>query len=499
MPFTLPHKQDSLAEAEIILSDERAVSNHKHQCLKFCLPLFLLTSPLPPLYSGFLIASFLTLYLATKLWLNLAAAENGYRRIRLSTTSPLHTLLNRDSKVPTQVYSLEKLNEMWTEIDSDKDFVDVWNLWPLQFGEYEARQYDEKETHSVLLEVVGQQMRLLYPVHNLPRSYAQLEGDVVVYQCHHSVDLTRAKVSLLQTDSRLSKRLPLCVNSNEPTGSLTFYLFPIMKRNKEFLYKLLQRRSQEFPMKTKDSSVDVKNVINEFKLLGQDHTTQMLNVLANQFVAKQIVEDIVLRSIQKAFKKKLVSKLGKIVKNLRLRDFDLGKHLVVQKIGKPYSDARGLWAQLDISCGEGSSITIETNRLILPTHLQEAETEDSSDAGSDTETGEVTISAAEIAQFMDRELNELAFTLEVVKLEIEVLVNMPHKQQLDHLWVGLARPPIMKLRAEASGGSPGLNKFLNRLLPWVMKAIPWMIQKKIKNKWVLPHMKEFPLPSMKND
>jgi hypothetical protein len=323
------------------------------------------------------------------------------------------------------------------------------------------------------------------------------------------VDLTRAEVSVLnpggKTANRFSKRLPLCVKSNEPTGSLTFYLFPIVKRNKEFLYKLLQKRKEEFPITNKDSALDVDHVISECTLLGQDQTTQMINVLANQLVAKQI--DIVLRQIQKAFEKKLVSKLGKYIKNLKILDFDLGKHLVVQKIRKPYTDARGLWAQLDISCGEGSSITIEMNSLILPSKLQEAETDNSSDAGSDegsdSETGEGTTLAAVIAlvaQFMDRKVNELAFTLEVVKLEIEVVVNLPPKPQLDHVWVGLAKLPILKLRAEASGASSGLNNILNKLfLPWMMKTLPGMINRNIKTKLVLPHMRDFSLPVMKDD
>ena len=507
MPFTLPHKQDSLSVAGIILSDEREVSNLKHRCLKFCLPLLLLTCPLPPLYSGFLLGSCLTLYLAIKLWLNLAASQNGYRRIRLSTASPLNTLLNRDINVATEVYLLDKLEDMGTETDENKNFVDVWNMWPVQLGEYEAREYDEKETHSVLLEVVGQQMRLLYPVHNLPRSYVRLEGEVVVYQSHHSVDLTRAEVSLVNPSgkaaTRFSNQLPLCVKSNEPTGSLTFYLFPIVKRNKEYLYKLLQSRNKEFPMTKKDSTLDVDHVISECKLLGQDQTTQMINVLANKLVAKQIVEDIILRQIKNAFQKELVAKLNRYVQNVRIVKFGLGKHLVVQQIRKPYSDARGLWAQLDISCGEGSSITIEMNRLNLPSYLQKAETEFSSDEGSDSETeAEPTMTEviANIAQFMDREVNELAFTLEVVKLEIEVVVNLPPKQQLDHVWIGLAKVPELKLRAEASGASPRLNNLLNSLfLPRVVNAIPKIIKRKLKTKCVLPHMMYFSLPVMKDD
>ena len=69
-------------------------------------------------------------------------------------------------KVPTEVYSLEKMDD-----DQSDVFVDIWNMWPLQKGKYDRDVFDSKQTHSVLGEVVGSRLRLLYPVDCLSRSY----------------------------------------------------------------------------------------------------------------------------------------------------------------------------------------------------------------------------------------------------------------------------------------------------------------------------------------
>ena len=96
----------------------------------------------------------------------------------------------------------------------DFKFIDVWNMWPLEFGQYKGDKCDMRRTHTVIVEVVKGQLRLLYPVNNLPRTAFQLPKDVEIFHHHHLLHLDQCVVTLTNTGtpSQLySKKRPLCV------------------------------------------------------------------------------------------------------------------------------------------------------------------------------------------------------------------------------------------------------------------------------------------------
>ena len=175
MSLSLPLTASSLYEAGIGLRDEYILYSTKRSIVQLCLPLLLLTSPLHPLYTGFILGFTLVSWLCLKAWLGLTTAKDSFRRPRLFSQSSCRCPLLRVFSswlpcVPTQMYKLHKLgrearNEL---VYTDTDFVDIWNMWPLARVEYDHSQEtgDTRHTHSVIVEVVGSQLRLLYPLHN---------------------------------------------------------------------------------------------------------------------------------------------------------------------------------------------------------------------------------------------------------------------------------------------------------------------------------------------
>lgn len=318
-------------------------------------------------------------------------------------------LVPESGDVPTEMYSLNKLiNKANNPAQSeDTDFLDIWNMWPLQSGQFPLQETDSRQTHSVLVELVGDNLRLLYPLHNLPHFYTEPAREVEIFSVHHSVDVRLACVSLLQpagevsVSAKANKHWPLCVTSMEETGhSFTFYLFPVVKRNKELLYKLLQIR---VGVMTRDHRLEimVESVLRECRLLGQERSVEMINVLITRLGARPLVHQIVFNPVKKIFKKKLANKFSKLLKNLRLRDFNLGERFpVVKKISAPRVDERGVWPELDICCGAACSITIEANGVKLP-HLGDTETEeDSSETDADSGSDKVSMAPAVLAEFL---------------------------------------------------------------------------------------------------
>ena len=276
-----------------------------------------------------------------------------------------------------------------------------------------------------------------------------------------------------------SKKQPLCVRPKE--GNVTFYLFPVVKRNKEVLFKLPQPREVQEEMKVElDRS---RQLLEQCRLLGQPEDLaglQMINMLATRLGARFLTKQMIFDPIKRTFKKKLVSKLGRLLKNLRLSGFHLGKVPIVTKVSKPWMDQRGLWLQLSITAGCGASITMEANSLNLPSaDLIESEAEQESDDSEETEHqgGEegLPLAAALLASFtiLDREMDELAFVLTLERLELEVVVNIPppHPSSGPSLWLGLARPPPIELQITAGGASPRLTQLLNNVMPMLRSAI----------------------------
>ena len=124
------------------------------------------------------------------------------------------------------MYKLHKLgqearNEL---VYTDTDFVDIWNMWPLARGFTASQEVNSRHTHSVIVEVVGSQLRLLYPLHNWTKiDTASVTREVEIFSGYHSLDLSRAKVSLLHgpegehVSKMFTKRWPLtvCVHSGQ--------------------------------------------------------------------------------------------------------------------------------------------------------------------------------------------------------------------------------------------------------------------------------------------
>ena len=457
--------------------------------------------------------------------MSLAAPIDGFRRVRLSLTERwLPGVFT--AKASTVTYSLAKAGKEVEEenFDDDFKFVDVWNMWPLEFGQYKGDKCDMRRTHTVIVEVVKGQLRLLYPVNNLPRTAFQLPEDVEVFRHHHLLHLDQCVVTLTNTGtpSQLyGKKRPLCVRPR--VGNVTFYLFPVVKRNKELMFKLLKGMKEEMNVELDRTRAHLKQC--EQMIQPEDKAgLQMVNMLVTRLGARFLTKQMILNPIKKAFKKKMVSKLGILFKNLRLRGFQLGDLPIVTKTWKPWRDERGLWLQLSITAGCGARITMEANSLNLPTTTTtdlatESEAEQESDDSEELETGAgenlPPASAVLLAGFtlLDREMDELAFELTLDKLELEVVVNLPppHPSSPTSLWLGLARPPPIEVEIKAGGASPRLTHLLNQVMPMVRSAIlarfnvqetesPFKspvlrVRSSLQTRLVLPHMKEVPLPN----
>ena len=480
--FLLPHI--SLSQVGILVKDEKKTSKRAWRFALTCFSASLIASPLPAFLIGFILGFTATGLFVFHAWVSIAAPMDGFRRVRLAAAESW--LPGLSTKVPTVMRSLSRVGKEAEEEEnysfSDFVFVDVWNMWPLEYEQYREEKCNTRMTHTVIVEVSGRKLRLLYPVHNLPRFHCELPNEVEIFRHHHLLDLDQCVISLTNPGppSQLySKKQPLCVRPKE--GNVTFYLFPVVKRNKEVLFKLLQPREVQEEMKVElDRS---RQLLEQCRLLGQPEDLaglQMINMLATRLGARFLTKQMIFDPIKRTFKKKLVSKLGRLLKNLRLSGFHLGKVPIVTKVSKPWMDQRGLWLQLSITAGCGASITMEANSLNLPSaDLIESEAEQESDDSEETEHqgGEegLPLAAALLASFtiLDREMDELAFVLTLERLELEVVVNIPppHPSSGPSLWLGLARPPPIELQITAGGASPRLTQLLNNVMPMLRSAI----------------------------
>lgn len=534
MSLSLPHTVSSLQDAGIGLRDEYMLYSTKRSIVQICVPLLLLTSPLPPLYVGFILGFGLVSWFAFKAWIGVTvtnAVKNSFLRPRLVCQSSCRCPLLRvfsswvGTCVPTEMYKLHKLgkearNEL---VYTDTDFVDIWNMWPLTREFEHNQEVKSRQTHSVIVEVIGSQLRLLYPVQNWTNELIDSVTEVEIFSCHHSVDLSRANVTLIQPEGdnvnkMFNKRWPICVKSSTNSGTLVFYPFPILKRNKEFLFKLLRIRTGQL---TEHDDLDrrcfnedmVMDVIREYRMFGQeDPSLEMMNVVLNRLRAKLLFHEMIFRPIQKIFKKKLANKFGNIFKNFRLHDFDTGDRLpLVTKIEDPYNDERGLWVLMNVNLASGHkyrSFTIEANTLNLPDVpevVEMSDLENSSDSDTDSEkevmsdTSEsVIISPATpmlIAQLFDREIHNLSFTLDILKMEMILQINIPPPDSFEgRIWIGLAKLPTLDIKIQASGATDLLNNVLNSFMPVIKGAILSKLYRTMETKWVFPHMKDLVIP-----
>ena len=348
---------------------------------------------------------------------------------------------------------------------SDCVFVDVWNMWPLEYEQYREEKGNTRKAHTVIVEASGRRLKLFYPIRSLPRPHCELPKEVEVFRHHHLLDLDQCAISLTNPGSLsqlYSMKQPLYVRSKK--NNVAFYPFPVVKRNKGVLLKLLKPQEVQEEMKMElDHS---RQLLEQCRLLGQPEDlagSQMINMLATRLGTR----------------KKLVSKLGRLLKKLRLSGFQRGKKPIATKMSQPWRDKRCLWLQLSITADWGTSIAMEANRINLPSaDLVETEAEQASDDGKETEQGReegLPLAAALLASFtiLDRELDELAFVLTLEKLELEVVVNIPppHPSSGPSLWLGLARPPPIELQITAGGASPRLTQLLNKGMPMLRSAI----------------------------
>ena len=466
-----------------MVKDEKKASKRAWRFALICLSASLITSPLPAILIGFILGFTATGLFVFHAWIGIAAPLDGFRRVRLAAAESW--LSGLATKVPTtMMHSLTRVGKEAEENYSFSDFVfvDVWNMWPLEYSQYREAKCNTRMTHTVIVELSSnRKLRLLYPVHNLPRFHCQLPNQVEVFRHHHLLDLDQCVVSLANPGppSQLySKKQPLCVRPKG--GNATFYLFPVVKRNKEVLFKLLQLKKVQEEMKVELERS--RQLLEQCRLLGQpEHLAglQMINMLATRLGARFLTKQMIFDPIKRTFKKKLVSKLGRLLKTLRLSEFHLGEVPIFTKVSKPWMDQRGLWLQFSITAGRGASITMEANSLNLPSaDLVESEAEQESDDSKETEQqqgGEESLAKALLASFtiLDREMDELAFVLTLEKLELEVVVNIPppHPSSGPSLWLGLARPPPIELEIRAGGASPRLTHLLNNVMPMLRSAI----------------------------
>ena len=443
----------------------------------------LVVSPLPAFLIGFILGFTATALFVFHAWVNIAAPMDGFRRVRLAAAGE-SSLPGFSTKALTIMCSLTRAGEVAEQKEnhsSDCVFVDVWNMWPLEYEQYREEKGNTRKAHTVIVEASGRRLKLFYPIRSLPRPHCELPKEVEVFRHHHLLDLDQCAISLTNPGSLsqlYSMKQPLYVRSKK--NNVTFYPFPVVKRNKGVLLKLLKPQEVQEEMKVElDHS---RQLLEQCRLLGQPEDLaglQMINMLATRLGARFLTKQMIFDPIKRTFRKKLVSKLGRLLKNLRLSGFQLGKVPIVTKVSQPWMDERRLWLQLSITADWGTSIAMEANSINLPSaDLVETEAEQESDDSEEMEQGGeegLPLAAALLASFtiLDRELDELAFVLTLEKLELEVVVNIPppHPSSGPSLWLGLARPPPLELQITAGGASPRLTQLLNKGMPMLRSAI----------------------------
>ena len=93
--------------------------------------------------------------------------------------------------------------------------------------------------------------------------------------------------------------------------------------------------------------------------------------------------------------------------------------------------------------------------------------------------------------------NELTFTLDILKFELVILVNIPPPgpPELGDLsaWIGLCHLPLLDIDLSVSGGHRILTNFLNAAMPVVKDRAKKKLDKTLIKKWVYPNIKHFPV------
>eukprot|EP00092_Neocalanus_flemingeri_P041582 GFUD01045285.1.p1 GENE.GFUD01045285.1~~GFUD01045285.1.p1 ORF type:complete len:358 (+),score=128.98 GFUD01045285.1:67-1074(+) len=334
----------------------------------------------------------------------------------------------------------------------------------------------------------------------MDRNYVELDPRVKVeiFSFQHRISLTKSRISLtgVQDESmarKFSKKLPICVESSDCSQHHSFYIFPRVKRTKEALYTRLMRGHEKYEVESKVENL-VDRVIRECRLKcfterREDHSIEMINVILNRLGARFLTKEIIFDPIQKILKTKLNRQFGKIFKNLGVKTIDLGeRYPLIMKMSRPWHNERGLWAKVVIcQTIDKRSITVEANHLNIPssspTHSSSSEEADSSPS---------------FPQWIDKEIAQLAFTLDVLEFELVALVNIPPPgpPQLAplRLWVGLCHLPLLDIQLGCSGAKPGLTSLLNTIMPMVRAATLKKLNHTLETVWVYPNMKDFTLP-----
>ena len=308
MEFELPHTRASLARVGITAVDERAAAGRRERDAWLCAAAALLVSPLAAFTKGVVVGVVAVLLAAARAWLGLAGEGDGYRRVRLAATWG----------APTAAYSLADVGREEVRDSGDSgDFVDVWNMWPVEQGEAPAA-VTTRQTHTVMLELVGSTLRLLYPTSNLPRLYAPPPEEVQVFAHHHSIDVTRAAIALTNPEGRpsslYSKRLPLTIT----TGELTLALFPRVSCRKAILHRLLLQRRGEVEVAASPGIEGVEVPGGEDGDMG----LAMINLVVTRFGAQFLTRDVLLTPIERAFKQQVRRKVRRLLRNVSLRGFE---------------------------------------------------------------------------------------------------------------------------------------------------------------------------------
>ena len=484
-----------LSTSCLSLSSETHLASLKHKLLLPGFLCILLSCPLPPFTMGVMLGVVLACYFMGRLLLNLACPKDNLRRVRLVASGDrrcpilwLVTLGFWNRRVQTKFITFK-----------GREMV-VVNLWPLQYGDFSEEMFSKlgtRLTHTAIVEVVGSELRIMYPVNNMHRNYVELDphDQVEVFTFKHRISLPKAKISLTgvedQPQSRkFSKKLPICVESFDCNQPHSFYIFPRIKRNKEALYTLLIKGHEEFKVESEVENL-VERVIRDCRLKcftegGDDHSIEMINVILNRMGARFLTQEMIFDPIQKILKTKLNRQFGKFFKNLGVKNIDPGEsYPLIKKVGKPWHNERGLWAKVVIcETNDKRSITVEANQLNIPSAPNQSSSSDEADSPSFS-----------TVQWIDQEIAQLAFTLDILQFELVFLLNIPPPgpPQLPplRLWVGLCHLPLLDIQLAASGAKPGLTSLLNTIMPVVRAATLKKLNLTLETNWVYPNMKDF--------
>ena len=145
----------------------------KHRLLFPCLLCILLSTSLHPFTMGMMFGLVLLFYFIGGILLQLAGLKDSTRRVRMVASDRrcpflwLITLGFWERRVETKLIRIKCYKR------------EVINLWPLQLGQFSEDlflQHGSRVTTTVIVEVAGRVLKVMYPVNNMARKHEDISN-----------------------------------------------------------------------------------------------------------------------------------------------------------------------------------------------------------------------------------------------------------------------------------------------------------------------------------